>query len=48
MKTGSVARSERIAKYNQLLRIEEDLGEAASYLGHQALPLHNVVTGMQG
>ena len=31
IKTGSLSRSERIAKYNQLLRIEEDLGEAARY-----------------
>jgi enolase len=33
IKTGSACRSERIAKYNQLLRIEENLGEAAIYLG---------------
>jgi enolase len=33
IKTGSLSRSERIAKYNQLLRIEEDLGDAASYPG---------------
>ncbi|HRY33622.1 MAG TPA: phosphopyruvate hydratase [Bacteroidales bacterium] len=33
IKTGSACRSERIAKYNQLLRIEEGLGNAASYLG---------------
>lgn len=33
IKTGSACRSERIAKYNQLLRIEESLGEAAIYLG---------------
>src|SRR5207248_9072502 len=33
IKTGSVARSERTAKYNQLLRIEEELGHAASYPG---------------
>jgi enolase len=36
IKTGSLSRSERIAKYNQLLRIEEDLGEAASYPGLEA------------
>ena len=36
IKTGSVSRSERIAKYNQLLRIEEDLGESASYAGRGA------------
>ncbi|MCL4449362.1 MAG: phosphopyruvate hydratase [Actinobacteria bacterium] len=45
IKTGSVARSERIAKYNQLLRIEEDLGESASYPGRQALAPRNAVTG---
>jgi len=33
IKTGSASRSDRIAKYNQLLRIEEQLGEAARYLG---------------
>jgi enolase len=33
IKTGSLSRSERIAKYNQLLRIEEDLGSASSYAG---------------
>ena len=33
IKTGSLCRSERIAKYNQLLRIEEDLGKAAKYWG---------------
>ena len=33
IKTGSVSRSERIAKYNRLLRIEEELGEAAEYAG---------------
>ena len=33
IKTGSLSRSERIAKYNQLLRIEEELGSAASYAG---------------
>jgi enolase len=36
IKTGSISRSERIAKYNQLLRIEEELGEAASYAGMSA------------
>ncbi len=36
IKTGSLSRSDRIAKYNQLLRIEEDLGEAASYPGRAA------------
>jgi enolase len=36
IKTGSLSRSDRIAKYNQLLRIEEDLGEVASYHGRSA------------
>jgi enolase len=36
IKTGSLSRSDRIAKYNQLLRIEEDLGEVASYPGRAA------------
>lgn len=36
IKTGSLCRSERIAKYNQLLRIEEELGESARYLGRDA------------
>jgi enolase len=37
IKTGSVARSDRTAKYNQLLRIEEDLGPQAKYAGRSAL-----------
>jgi enolase len=37
IKTGSLARSDRTAKYNQLLRIEEELGEAARYPGRAAL-----------
>ncbi len=37
IKTGSTSRSERIAKYNRLLRIEEELGEAASFPGTDAL-----------
>jgi enolase len=36
IKTGSMSRSDRIAKYNQLLRIEEDLGDIASYPGRAA------------
>lgn len=36
IKTGSLSRSDRLAKYNQLLRIEEDLGDAASYPGRAA------------
>ena len=38
IKTGAPARSERVAKYNQLLRIEEELGEAAVYAGRSAFP----------
>ncbi|MCU1373474.1 MAG: eno [Actinomycetia bacterium] len=37
IKTGAPARSDRVAKYNQLLRIEEHLGDAARYLGREAL-----------
>jgi enolase len=37
IKTGSLARSDRTAKYNQLLRIEEELGDAARYAGRGAL-----------
>ena len=36
IKTGSLSRSERVAKYNQLLRIEEDLGDSVSYPGREA------------
>jgi len=36
IKTGSLSRSDRLAKYNQLLRIEEDLGESALYAGRGA------------
>lgn len=38
IKTGAPARSDRIAKYNQLLRIEEDLGPAAAFAGKNAFP----------
>ena len=38
IKTGAPARSERVAKYNQLLRIEEDLDDAATYAGAAAFP----------
>jgi enolase len=38
IKTGAPARSERVAKYNQLLRIEEQLGDAARYAGRGAFP----------
>ena len=37
IKTGSASRSDRIAKYNQLLRIEEELGSAARYAGLSAI-----------
>jgi len=37
IKTGSLSRSDRMAKYNQLIRIEEDLGPAARYVGRAAL-----------
>jgi enolase len=44
IKAGAPARSDRVAKYNQLLRIEEELGDSAEYLGRRALkgrrPLH--------
>ena len=39
IKTGSLSRSDRVAKYNQLLRIEEDLGDSVSYPGREALSL---------
>ena len=38
IKTGAPARSERVAKYNQLLRIEEELGDAATFIGRAAFP----------
>ena len=41
IKTGSLCRSERIAKYNQLLRIEEELGETAKYWGRAAFQKTN-------
>ena len=37
IKTGSLARSDRLAKYNQLLRIEDELGAAARYLGRNSI-----------
>jgi enolase len=39
IKTGSLSRSDRVAKYNQLLRIEEELGASARYPGRAALPV---------
>jgi enolase len=41
IKTGSASRSDRIAKYNQLLRIEEELGLSARYAGKGAFPRSN-------
>jgi enolase len=41
IKTGSLSRSDRVAKYNQLLRIEEELGSSARYPGRAALPLNS-------
>jgi len=38
IKSGAPARSERVAKYNQLLRIEEELGDAAEFAGRRAFP----------
>ena len=40
IKTGAPARSDRVAKYNQLLRLEADLGESAAFRGHAALVAH--------
>jgi enolase len=45
IKTGSASRTDRIAKYNQLLRIEEELGVAASFLGIAALNYHGNLLG---
>jgi enolase len=41
IKTGAPARSDRVAKFNQLLRIEEELGDAARYAGAGAFPRFN-------
>ena len=41
IKTGSLARSDRVAKYNQLLRIEEDLGASAVYPGAKAIKAYS-------
>ena len=40
IKTGAPARSDRVAKYNQLLRIEQQLGESAAFRGRGALAPH--------
>jgi enolase len=45
IKTGAPARSERVAKYNQLLRIESMLDDAARYAGRQAFPRSRAVSG---
>jgi enolase len=44
IKTGSASRTDRIAKYNQLLRIEEELGAGARFLGLKALNFHGTLT----
>jgi enolase len=48
IKTGSASRTDRIAKYNQLLRIEEELGFAAQFLGIKALNYHGELAGKAG
>jgi enolase 1/2/3 len=47
IKTGSASRTDRIAKYNQLLRIEEELGPAARFLGLKALNYRGELTGKE-
>jgi enolase len=42
IKTGAPCRGERTAKYNQLLRIEEELGKRAVYAGRKAFKVHSV------
>jgi enolase len=44
IKAGAPARSDRVAKYNQLLRIEEELGESAAFLGRAALSISGVTS----
>ncbi|HXW35552.1 MAG TPA: phosphopyruvate hydratase [Acidimicrobiales bacterium] len=46
IKAGAPARSDRVAKYNQLLRVEEHLGESAAYLGGAALSRHRAGGGV--
>jgi enolase len=46
IKTGSASRSDRVAKYNQLLRIEEELGSAGRYAGRSAV--RQLATHVQG
>jgi enolase 1/2/3 len=45
IKTGSASRTDRIAKYNQLLRIQDELGDAAQFLGLKALNYHGELAG---
>ncbi|MGI9103030.1 MAG: phosphopyruvate hydratase [Terriglobales bacterium] len=48
IKTGSLCRTDRVSKYNQLLRIEEELGEGARFLGIEALNYHGELAGSAG
>ena len=48
IKTGSASRTDRVAKYNQLLRIEEELGRAAGFLGIEALNYHGELRSKAG
>src|SRR5256885_5462094 len=48
IKTGSASRTDRIAKYNQLLRIEEELSDAARFLGLSAVNYHGELAGKAG
>ena len=45
--TGSLSRSDRLAKYNQLLRIEEELGTAADYAGRGCIRLRQECFGAE-
>src|SRR5439155_16919186 len=45
IKTGSASRTDRVAKYNQLLRIEEELGSGARFLGIKALNYRGELAG---
>jgi len=47
IKTGSASRTDRICKYNQLLRIEEELGAAAVFAGPQTFGIRNLESGMR-
>ena len=48
IKTGSASRTDRIAKYNQLLRIQDELGDAAQFLGLKALNYRGELVGKAG